>query len=169
MSSPHGVRRWNLSGSPLLPDMLLRLVDADAVWEVAEAAVEMYIFARRYDILLLERDAVGRLGWCWDVARDLRVQGKKLYMDDGLRDEFELEGDGLATFVSAETIRRAYEFTEKGSAVRGWLVGGLEEFFCFGRENIGMLPRQYLVDVSEDYGLLRDDRSEGGKIEDECW
>ncbi|KAF2833955.1 hypothetical protein CC86DRAFT_17356 [Ophiobolus disseminans] len=133
-----GVRWWNLSGDPIMPDMTPQLVDVEAVWEIAEAAVEMYTFAHRYDISLLEQAAVDRLGWCYDVARALKAKRKSVFPDDGLEDEFDMSDVfESASFVSTETIRRAYELTEAGNPVRRWLVMCFTEFFCFDRGILG--------------------------------
>jgi hypothetical protein len=48
--------------------MIPRVLDLTDVWETAEAAIEMFIFAERYGIQELRTDAVARLEWCWGLA-----------------------------------------------------------------------------------------------------
>lgn len=128
----------------------------------------MYIFGRKYGIGELMEDAVGQLDWCAEVAGNLTVE-KELEVDDELAGEFDIEDYvGRKSFVSAKTIRRACEYTGARSLVRKWLVKNFAEFFVFDRENIGMLPRDYMKEVLDSYASMHDeignveDRSEGG-------
>ena len=137
--------------------MILRLVDIGTVREVAEAAIEMYIFAKRYGIDELRGDAMGRLGWCWDVATDLHAAEDV--------DVNEIQG-----FLSPATSRRVYENTEADSPVRRWLVKCFAGCFGFDKGNTGTLPRGYLVDVLESYKSLGADSDKvTERVGDGCW
>jgi hypothetical protein len=138
-------------------------VDLTDVGEIAEAATEMYIFAERYGIEELKGDAMARLEWCWGLATELKTkEGAEEMKNDtvnGCEFDFDFDFDfddssDSATFVSPETIRRAYEYTEPGSVVREWLVAAFERFCCFDRAAVEELPTRYLQDVLEKYRIL---------------
>jgi len=76
--------------------------------EVAEAAIEMYIFAQTYDIPRLRQDAMDRLVRCNNAGSSAEPC--------------------LYSNVSASTIQRAYQHTARDSAVRKWLAAHGAEF-----------------------------------------
>jgi len=115
-------------GDPIICDV----IDADELWTIAEAAIEMYIFAHTYDIPRLAQDAWDRLVWCNRNARVLASHFKK-------------------TFVSASTIQHLYENTQPGNYVRTWLVNGLRAFADMDTTDLTHLPQAFLVDVARDY------------------
>jgi hypothetical protein len=115
-------------GDPIICDVN----DADELWTVAEAAIEMYIFAHIYDIPRLGQDAWDHLVWCNRTTYLLRSQFKK-------------------TFVLASTIQHLYENTQPGNHVHTWLVNGLRAFSDFDTTDMTHLPQAVLVDVTRDY------------------
>jgi hypothetical protein len=122
--------KWvSIKGDPIIPDD----VDGDTFWEVAEVAIEMYIFSQTYDIPRLRQDAMDRLVWCHDVGYDV---------------------DYFDTFVSAFCIKRAYDHTEEGSPLRKWLIIGFMEFCSYDKTEMNDYPHQYLIDISNNYKLL---------------
>jgi hypothetical protein len=102
------------------------------LWKVAEAAIEMYIFSKTYDIPRLRVDAIDRLEWCYDTAYSFTSYG---------------------TFVSASSIRRVYEHTDIDSPVRKWLIAGFSDFFTCSGAFMTDLPHQYFIDIAENYKL----------------
>lgn len=99
---------------------------------MAEAAIEMYVFAKAYDIPRLRQDAMDRIIWCNNKSWDSSDTG---------------------TFVCASTIKRAYEHLEAGNYVRNWLISGFSAYSSYEREDITDLLHEYMVDVLENYKL----------------
>lgn len=60
------------------------------------------------------------------------------------------------TFVALETIRKVYEHTQPGNAVRAWLVMCFADFVTLEPEDIGQVPHEYLFEVMELHRLLYD-------------
>jgi hypothetical protein len=126
--------KWvSIKGDPIIPDD----VDGDTFWEVAEVAIEMYIFSQTYDIPRFRQDAMDRLVWSHDVGYDV---------------------DYFDTFVSASCIKRAYDHTEEGSPLRKWLIIGFMEFCSYDKTEMNDYPHQYLIDISNNYKQLELDR-----------
>jgi hypothetical protein len=100
------------------------------IWKIAEAAIEMYIFAKIYDIPRLCCDAVDRLVWCNNTAYHF---------------------DHCGTFVSASSIERAYGYTTPGSPLRELLISGFSDSFSSDGEEMVDLPRPYLIDIAKNF------------------
>lgn len=94
--------------------------------------LRLHIFAKTYNIPRLHQDAMDHLVWCNNTAYGF---------------------DHAGTFVSASSIRRAYEHTEPGSPLRKLLISGFSDFFSFYGEHMVDLPHRYLIDVAENFKL----------------
>jgi hypothetical protein len=88
--------------------IVCEVTEDDQVWMIAEAAIEMYIFAKIYDVPRLSHDAIDRLIWCQNTAHDSFV---------------------AKCFVSKTAIERVYEHTKPGCFLRDWSVLGFRHFF----------------------------------------
>jgi hypothetical protein len=140
MTSEDGLAWMDSDGDPIFCEVATE----DEIWKIAEAAIEMYVFAKIYDIPRLRCDAMDRLAWCYNTAYDF---------------------DHCGTFVSASSIEQAYEYTTPGSPLRELLISRFSDFFSSHGEEMIDLPRPYLIDIAENFRAAELSRGELSVVE----
>jgi len=127
-------RKVNGTGDPIISATTTK----DTIWNVAEAAIEMYIFAATCDIIRLRQDAMDRLVWCNNVTYNLPRRGG---------------------FICPSVIKRVYdhigpdkEVFPEGNPLHRWLLSR-DPY----RVNLyDDFPEEYQYHLIEIYGLADD-------------
>jgi hypothetical protein len=86
--------------------IVCEVTEDDQVWMIAEAAIEMYIFAKIYDVPRLSHDAIDRLIWCQNTAIERVYEHTKpgCFLRDwsvlGFRHFFDIDATDMLTLAS---------------------------------------------------------------------
>jgi hypothetical protein len=98
-----------------------------------EAAINMYIFANRYEVPRLRQDAIDRLVWCNNL----------MFLD---LDDDEPDYD-YHDYISITAIETLYRTTKPSDPLRELLSEGYHDYGDQRDAALGQLPKDLLVDI----------------------